>query len=195
MATPGSIFKRFWSAYGGYRALLKSLYLWAAVLITPFCWGAWSNPNWWDTVISVLPNLLGFTLGGFAIFVSFGDARFITSLAAEDDDPEKPTVYRELCATFVHFILVQVAGMLLAIISKGMWFHIDLPGYIANAMPIANLVWGAFCYAVFLYALTSVIAIALHVFRISTMYELHQRFTSTAGAGCPCCEDEVVSKR
>lgn len=138
---------------------------------------------WWDTVISVLPNLLGFTLGGFAIFVGFGDERFKASLAAPEDDPTQPTVYRELCATFVHFIFVQVIAMLLALISKGMWFKAPLPEQFLAALPVMNAVWGAACYAVFLYAITSVIAIGLHVFRIATMYEMHQRLAAPRNQG------------
>lgn len=194
MAKPSPIFKRFWMAYGGAGALLRSPYLYAALLIAPLCWGTWSAPNWWDTVISVLPNLLGFTLGGFAIFVSFGDARFIASLAAEADDTAQPSVYREFCATFVHFILVQVVALILAIVTKGMWFHASFPDYIAKALPIANMVWGGLCYGVFLYALTSVVAIALHVFRISTMYEQHQRIVPPEHPSCPCCTEQEAPK-
>lgn len=170
-----AITRRYWSAYGGWRAMCHSRYLHAALAITPFCWGSWSEPLWWDTVISVLPNLLGFTLGGFAIFVGFGDERFKASLAEPEDDPKQPTVYRQLCATFVHFIFVQVVALLLALVSKGMWFKAPLPEPLAAVLPAINAAWGAACYAVFLYAITSVIAIGLHVFRIATMYEVHQR--------------------
>lgn len=173
-----TITSRYWSAYGRWQAVWRSRYLHIALAITPFCWGSWSEPLWWDTVISVLPNLLGFTLGGFAIFVGFGDDRFKASLAASEDDPTQPTVYRELCATFVHFIFVQVIALLLALVSKGMWFKAPLPVQLLSALPMMNAVWGAACYAVFLYAITSVIAIGLHVFRIATMYETHQRLTA-----------------
>ncbi len=189
MAASEPIFKRFWTAYGGSRALIRSPYLHVAVLLVPFTWGSWSQPQWWDTVISVLPNLLGFTLGGFAIFIAFGDSRFIASLAAPEDDPAQPTVYRELCATFVHFILVQVAALVLAIVAKGMWFPANLPAALQSALPLANAVWGAACYGVFLYALTSVVAIALHVFRISTMYERHQGERLPDEIPCPCRTD------
>lgn len=174
-----SITKRYWGAYGGWAAVLRSRYFHMALAITPFCWGSWSEPLWWDTVIGVLPNLLGFTLGGFAIFVGFGDERFKASLAAPERDPEKPTVYRELCATFVHFIFVQVIALVLALVSKGMSFNAPLPVRIAAMLPLINTIWGAVCYAVFLYAITSVIAIGLHVFRIATMYEMHQRLTDS----------------
>jgi hypothetical protein len=179
VASTTPIFSRFWRAYGGTRAVLKSRYLHSAILLTPFCWGSWTTPSWWDTVIGVLPNLLGFTLGGFAIFVGFGDERFKASLAAPESDPEAPTVYRELCATFVHFIFVQVIALILAIVTKGMWFKADLPSWATDLLPVANAIWGAACYAAFLYALTSVIAIGLHVFRIATMYETHQRYQAT----------------
>jgi hypothetical protein len=194
LAKPSPIFKRFWDAYGGFGALFRSPYLYLALIISPFCWGSWSTANWWETVIGVLPNLLGFTLGGFAIFVAFGDARFIASLAAEEDDPSRPTVYRELCATFVHFILVQVVALVLAIVTKGMWFTADLPEYLANALSIGNMAWGAFCYIVFLYALTSVVAIALHVFRISTMYELHQHTSRPDEPSDPCHSKQEATK-
>lgn len=184
--SPSPIFKRFWVAYGGSKALIRSRYLHFALLLVPFCWGSWSVPDWWDTVIGVLPNLLGFTLGGFAIFVAFGDSRFIASLAEAEADPNQPSVYRELCATFVHFILVQVVALVLAIVTKGMWFEADLPAALEAALPVANMVWGAACYLVFLYALTSVIAVALHVFRITTMYELHQRMTQRQEEACKC---------
>ena len=174
MTTSEPLFWRFWTAYGGTRALVRSPYLHIALVLVPLTWGTWSAAGWWDTVIGVLPNLLGFTLGGFAIFIAFGDARFIASLAAPEDDPNQPTVYRELCATFVHLILVQVTALGLAIVTKGMWFSATLPAFLESALPVANIVWGGVCYAIFLYALSSVVAIALHVFRISTMYERHQ---------------------
>lgn len=190
LAKTSSIFIRFWRAYGGFRALFTSRFLRVALLTLPFCWGSWSTANWWDTVIGVLPNLLGFTLGGFAIFVSFGDARFIASLASDEDDPNQPTAYRELCATFVHFILVQVVALLLAILTKGMWFEAHLPRVITNALTVTNWVWGAFCYAIFLYGITSVVAIALHVFRISTMYENYQRLIPPDEPKCRCSAEQ-----
>jgi len=177
--TPQPIFERYWQAYGGWGAVLRSRYLHAALVLTPFCWGTWGSAGWWDTVISVLPNLLGFTLGGFAIFVGFGDDRFKASLAAPEADPNSPTVFREFCATFVHFILVQLVALLCAIIAKGMYFMIDLPEAVAPVLVVANMVWGGLCYAIFLYALTSIAAIGLHVFRIAAMYETLQRIEST----------------
>jgi hypothetical protein len=184
-ALPDGIFSRFWTAYGGRKAVLRSRYFQAAIFLTPLCWGSWSVPLWWDTVISVLPNLLGFTLGGFAIFVGFGDEKFKASLATPEADSTQPTVYREFCATFVHFIFVQVIALLLAVVSKGLWFKASFPKQILDLLPALNGICGAICYMMFLYALTSVVAIGFHVFRIATMYETHQRYISAADPDTP----------
>lgn len=173
-----SLLGRYWHAYGGIAALFTSRYLYTALLLTPFCWGSWSEPHWWNTVIEVLPSLLGFTLGGFAIFVGFGNERFRESLADTDDDPDVPSVYIELCATFAHFIVVQILALLVAIVSKGMWFEAPLPRLILDVLPTLNVAWGAVAYAIFLYALTSVIAIGFHIFRLAGMFETHQRYTA-----------------
>lgn len=178
MSSPAqpSIVDRYWRAYGGSRSLFSSRYLLLALAILPLTWGTWSKELWWDTVIGVLPNLLGFTLGGFAIFIGFGDERFKQSLAEPEDDPSAPSVYLEFCATFVHFILVQVVALLLAVGAKGMNFGIAWPTCIAKLIPTANLAFGCVSYLCFLYALTSVLAVTFHVFRIASMYETHQRF-------------------
>jgi hypothetical protein len=173
---PISIVERYWIAYGGVSALFSSRYLLLAVLILPLTWGTWSKDGWYDIVIGVLPNLLGFTLGGFAIFIGFGDERFKQSLAAPEDEAGTPSVYLEFCATFVHFILVQVVALLLAVASKGMNFGFPWPSCLAKLIPAANLVAGGVSYLCFLYALTSVLAVTFHVFRIAGMYETHQRF-------------------
>lgn len=171
-----SIVARYWRAYGGSRSLFSSRYLLLALVILPLTWGTWSKELWWETVIGVLPNLLGFTLGGFAIFIGFGDERFKQTLAAPEDDPGAPSVYLEFSATFVHFILVQVIALLLAVAAKGMNFGVAWPACIAKLIPAANLVLGGVSYLCFLYALTSVLAVTFHVFRIASMYETHQRF-------------------
>jgi phage FluMu protein Com len=75
------IYGKYWIAYGGWQAMKRSPYLHAAivllVLTTPF----WVCRAWWEQVISVIPSLLGFTLGGFAMFLGFGNKKFLALLA------------------------------------------------------------------------------------------------------------------
>jgi len=67
---------RYWVVYGGWPALIWSPYFHLSLVLLVITASQWINPLWWDSVLSIVPNLLGFTLGGFAIFLSFGDDRF-----------------------------------------------------------------------------------------------------------------------
>lgn len=169
------IFRRYWVAYGGLSSLLRSPYFHAALVLLCLTFNTWINPAWWDQSLSVLPNLLGFTLGGFAIFIGFGDEKFRALLAEPEDDKNMPTIYVSLCSTFVHFILVQVFALTYALIAKSWWFYTPWLDFSRPALVYLNGIAGAIGYGLFLYALTSVVAATMHVLRIATMYEQHQR--------------------
>lgn len=179
------IFTRYWVAYGGLHALVRSFYLYLAVVLLFLTFKTWISPTysaisgswsaWWDQSFGVLPNLLGFTLGGFAIFIGFGDERFRNQLNAPEDDHSQPTIYVKLCSTFVHFILVQVLALMFAIVAKSTWFYVEWNSWIQIALPYANAIFGAVGYGLFLYAITSVLAATMHVFRIASMYAAFQK--------------------
>lgn len=178
-----SIYARYWRAYGGMAALVRSFYLHTALVITLICTNAWLTAGWWDQVTSILPNVLGFTLGGFAIFISFGDEKFRQLLAEPDeDDLGTPTAYVKLCSTFVHFILVQIVALLAAIIAKAMYFPWEKsPDFFEVALPWLNGAAGFVGYALFIYSLTSALAATMHVFRIASMYESFQQRNRDSG--------------
>lgn len=178
-----SIYARYWRAYGGIAALARSFYLHAALVITLICFNAWMTAGWWDQVTSILPNVLGFTLGGFAIFTSFGDEKFRKLLAEPDeDDAEAPTAYVQLCSTFVQFILVQIIALLFAIVAKAMYFPWEnAPDLFKVALPWLNGAAGLAGYAFFVYSLTSALAATMHVFRIASMYETFQKSHEHSG--------------
>ncbi len=186
------VFNSYWSAYGGLWALLCSPYLHVAAVLLGLTAQFWMAPRcdvagqcagWWEQSIAVLPNLLGFTLGGFAIFIGFGDEKF-RSLLAEPDPDDKPNAYVGLCATFVHFILIQAFALLAAIAAKGLWFYAPWAAPIRDALPWMNAVGGALGYGLFLYALTSILAATMHVFRIARMYAVFQGITNQSDEVC-----------
>lgn len=177
------IFSRYWRAYGGLPAVIRSPYFHASLVLLLLTFNTWIKPDWWLQSLSVLPNLLGFTLGGFAIFIGFGDERFRSLLAEpDDDDKETPTIYVSLCSTFVHFILVQVLALIYAVVAQSWWFYTPLLDFLRPWLGYLNGFAGAIGYCLFLYALTSVIAATMHVLRIATMYELHQRAIAAKAA-------------
>lgn len=168
-----SIFKTYWAAYGGLGALLCSPYIHVALLLLALTTPTWSAPQWWDQSLAVLPNLLGFTLGGFAIFIGFGDEKFRALLA--EDDGEPVNAYVALCSTFVHFILVQLAALVAAVLAKAWWFYAPWMDYFGQALPVLNAIGWAVGYGLFLYALISVLAATMHIFRIASMYAEFQK--------------------
>lgn len=125
--------------------------------------------------MAALPNLLGFTLAGLAMSIGFGDDKFRALLAEPDADTTKPSAYVVMSSTFVHFILVQTIALVYAVVAKGLWFYAEWMDPFRPALSVINQIGGCIGYAFFLYALTSVIAATMAIFRIASIYETYQR--------------------
>ena len=154
--------------------MICSFYLHIAIIITIITFNTWWNKNWWETVIEVIPNFLGFTLGGFAIFISFSNEKFLYILNQKDNYNDKDEIpyYISLCATFVHFIVVQTISFLYAIIVKSLQFEIpiDLSLEFNNFICYANKISGFIGYFLFIYGILAMIAATMHVLRIAYMF-------------------------
>lgn len=168
------ILSSYWRAYGGWRALCRSPYAHAAVVMTLLSYPMWrAGSGWWDLVLSIMPNLLGFTLGGFAIFIGFGDEKFRTILIEETERDVlkgRVSIYEELCATFVHFIVMQILALVFALLQKA--WSMEVIGNLAwqDALPKLNLVAGFVGYLLFFYAVCLTMAACMHVFRFARDY-------------------------
>lgn len=183
------LWKRYWRAYGGAKDFRRSPYVHFALLTTLVLTPSWVSRGWWDTVTSVLPNVLGFTLGGYAILISFGDEKFKAILTATESDAlEKDhsenattTAFLGVSAAFLHFIVVQIGALLVALIAKA-----------GNSVEIAHLstlhnhpswrssvtaveyVGSAVGYFLFVYALCTALAASMYIFRMSSWFEAFQ---------------------
>lgn len=171
-ATSG--FRAYWSAYGGWPAFIGSPYLLIALIFTASMAPFWIKPNWWDLVLSTLPNILGFSLGGFAIFLAFGDDGFRNLIAGKhpDDQSDEPSPYLQFSATFFHFILVQICAIILSLLAKSI-FSIELQpdSSLAYWNHIAKPIWWAIGFASFSYAILSVAAAAMAIFTLSRSFD------------------------
>jgi hypothetical protein len=165
-----SVFADYWAAYGGARALFCSPYLHCALLLLVFTWHFWLAENWWEQSLSVLPNLLGFSLAGFAMFLGVGDEKFRSLLAEKNSDAE-PSLYLALCSSFVHFILIQCLALAAAVIARSLYFPSPFGTRFATLIEYSSFPLRAFGYLLFLYALTSLLAATMSVFRICRIYE------------------------
>jgi hypothetical protein len=161
-----------WASSGGWRATLRSfefrlaLIVW--ILATPF----WLGTKWPDQIISVLPNLLGFTLGGFAIFLGFGSDEFKGAISTPD---ERSSPYLSVSAAFMLFVSFQVAALLWAIVASAMF---------AWPIPVALHPWetwvqycakvgGGIGYFLFCYSMALILRAAVRIFRLSRWYNTY----------------------
>lgn len=169
-----SIFSRYWRSYGGLGALVRSPYLHLAFVLLLVTSHFWSMEKWWEQPLSILPNLLGFSLGGLAMFLSFGDERF-RSILTEHTAADEPSPYMELCSSFVHFIALQICALMFALVAKSIDFQFPWPAEYRPIVSVFTVIFSGMGYLLFLYSVSAMLAATMSVFRICSWYELHQK--------------------
>jgi hypothetical protein len=141
-----ALLTKYWDSYGGWKAILTSPFTWLSLVITLLSHTFWSVEKWIDTPIGILPNLLGFNLASYSIWLAFGNQKLnrILSKVKEGNTYSK---YMEINTSFIHFILVQIICLILSISVK----TIDLYGYFysSNLSCLNNVIVGL-GYAAFL---------------------------------------------
>lgn len=130
-------------------------------------------------ILSVLPNLLGFTIGGYALWLTVGDDKFREIIC-------RPTVsllspFMRVNSSFVHLIVVQISAILLAIMLKFKPMEsvpLATKIYIANNMPsslkIASFSQSFAEYmsaALFIYSILALLTVTFAIFRVAYWYE------------------------
>jgi len=153
--------KLYWKVYGGLSSLITSPYLHLSLIISLIAHPAWMSQNketfWFDLSLSTLPNLLGFTLGGYAILLAFGDDRFRKQIAEKTDDGN-PSLFMSLNGAFLHFIITQAIAILFAIIG--------------NALEIKAGVFAWIGFTLFIYSILTAVAAALAVLDVADLFEI-----------------------
>lgn len=152
-------FRDYWRIYGGFRALIASPYLHFSGALSLILWPLWlrDTTKLYDLIVSAVPSVLGFSLGGYAILLAFGDNEFIRRLSGPDEDGEE-SPFMDVNATFIHFIVVSVFSLFLA---------------------IAGTAWNlAGCFALLscfiaLYSIACALAAAFAIFRVAGWYDIH----------------------
>jgi hypothetical protein len=130
---------------------------------------------WWETSLSVLPNVLGFTLAGFTIWLGFGDEGFRRRLSASPKAVGQPSAFMGVSASFVHFVVVQISALLAAVWAKAMNFCLAPGHWLEPAMDWLASIGHAIGFLLFVYALTAALAATLGVFRAASWYDHHRR--------------------
>jgi len=166
---PKSIWIRYWAAYGGVRGLVRSRYFWIAILGTGVTYGCWTSNDWWELPLQVIPNLLGFSIGGLAILIGVIQPETVALLAGRED---KPSPISQFTATFTHFVLVQGMSLFLAFACKAV--HANNWPPIVIGFPIHYLAY-AVSFFMFTYALTLTFATAIQIYRFSEILQMIAR--------------------
>lgn len=167
----GDVIKRYWNTYGALKALVSSPYLHASCLIALMLFPLWTNQSWWDLPLSILPNILGFTLAGFTIWLGFGNDSFRALISKSKPNGASP--YMGVSAGFAHFVIVQLLALLAALFAKAshsVAFPIDADDAYLNVAIASGDFLG---FLLFIYALLSALAATLGVFRAASWADRH----------------------
>lgn len=154
------IFSLYWEAYGRTKGLVRSPYFHFSLV---FCflaaplWASGKHSTWFDISLSALPNVLGFTLGGYAILLAFGDERFRNLLSGKDENGNV-SPFIGVNATFVHFIVVQVMAILAAVFG--------------SAWQLKTGFFAFFGFLLFCYSIMTALAAAMAILRISNWFDI-----------------------
>ena len=143
----------YWRAYGGWKAFLRSPAVILSAVVTIACISYWRKGGWPDSTMTIVPSLMGFTLGSMAVVLAFPSTRLFR-LFSEEGRPD--SYYLDLASKFVHFILVQATALLLALIGKA-FCNIGV-GFLGFFM----LVYSITCAAMTAFALFGVAQIYNH---------------------------------
>ena len=153
-------FRQYLAVYGGARQFLRSPYLHISVALTVVTLIFWPLKDGIaigsasEIAISVLPNLLGFTVGALAIVLAFSSAA-IFKFIAQDGKPD--SFFMSLTANLVHFILVQVVALTVGIIGKS----------------LASRAVDDIALFLLFYAVLVVLSAAVQLFHTAVIYNMH----------------------
>jgi len=109
---------RYFHAYGGVKGVVLSPFFILALAITGTSYNKWLSDDWVGTAQSLLPNLLGFSLGTYSILFSLLTGRIRRAMRAMVNERGVSRL-EELNASFFHFIFVQVVALTWAFVYSG----------------------------------------------------------------------------
>lgn len=167
------IVNRLLSAYGGFSAFALSPYVHLSFLIS-IVFSFFGESIEIDTLtLQIIPSILGFSIGAYAIMFSAIGERILEIISRRDSD-ELHSPLSELSAAFGYYVLVQATAVILAAISMMFNFFeilvILIPG--ASDYQLTWIFLMEFLKSfVFIYSLLLSIALALEIFRVSTLRE------------------------
>lgn len=154
-------FKTYWDNYGGIDAILSSPYTKISALLSVFVIIFGNYEKWYEYPLNILPNILGFSIGAYAVILVLGNSDFWKFIAEENEDTN---LFMEINGTFTHFIFIQVVAIIYAFICS----LLSLNFFIFSLLGIFLLI----------YAIMSALAATLAILEISKWYQIFLQTTN-----------------
>lgn len=170
--TFGRFLRRYFKAYGGWSAVLGSPLFLLAVIITGLNYSEWLSDRWVALAQSMIPSLLGFSLGTYAILFSIISNRLKGALR-EVKTSDGSRYLDSINATFFHFIFVQVVALVWSFLNTGTGVY-NLAYAAAKLVPLhiggfRFLSWAASAmgYLLLVYSALLVVSASLVIYRLA----------------------------
>jgi hypothetical protein len=177
--------KQYWKPYGGWAALFCSPYMWIAFIVSLMNYLFSQNENWIETPLAILPNLLGFTLGGYSIWLALGNTSLNEILAEKEQGEDVPSEFMIVNASFVHFIFLQVLCLFLLIFIKTTVLKETLIFSIFGCYSpvVSSVLWLAnffnwFTFFLFLYSILSMLGALFALLNIASVLDILYRHSA-----------------
>lgn len=144
-------YKSYFAIYGGWRAVIYSVYTQIALLLGLLC-SMGVGIRFGEIGTSVLPNLLGFTIGAMAIVLSLSTSEFFTFLAEKGSSN---SYFLKLVSNFLHYIIAQALTIIVCVIEKSLCANSPL-----------NLI----ASSLFFFSVMSPVAMGVQLFLLAKLY-------------------------
>ncbi|MCE6082878.1 MULTISPECIES: hypothetical protein [Acinetobacter calcoaceticus/baumannii complex] len=184
--------KKYWQSYGGFKALMKSPFLWLSFLMTIISYEFFLDEKWLDIPISMLPSLLGFNLASYSVWLAFGNHK-LNKILSKLKEGQLHSRYMEVNSSFIHFILAQILCLILVVLLKTNSLNniIYLPNLACFNFYMKFLEYGqifinGFIFFLFCYCLFSMLAAVLGFIGIASGLDIIYRQES---------KEEIQTKR
>ena len=170
---------RYFRYYGGIKEILRSPYLIYSTIFSLFLFPIWTNENWWELVIIIQPSIIGFSLAGYAILLTFGNEEFLKLIRGRREENET-SPYMMLSSTFFHFLFIQIIAIFAAILFKS--FYHPIPCLVIHCFGkigidiikinnVLKLLFWFIGFTIFIYSLSLAIAAINYVLKTSELFD------------------------
>jgi hypothetical protein len=177
--------KRYLYHYGGLRAVVTSPLFLLSIVVAALDYDTVIHRGWVVRAEAMIPSLLGFSLGTYAILFSILSGPIRQALQRLEASPGV-SYLQMINATFFHFIFVQILALLWAFLYGGTALT-DLANAYGPSMPAIATVVGAVSFAgsyagyfLLVYSFLLVFGSALAVYRLAGIKEPPPKHTTVS---------------